>query len=427
MRYATRLVGDGQDVLALAGHLQTMAEALVKTVRRPRERELAFVVRGAARAMAHSDESEHRAEPIRVLEHAVERAYADAKARDVEIVVIAPPAGPAAVETNAGALLRAITKRLECALAVATPESNITVMLGAKTTEDGRHCSLSVHVEPEGDESPLLMEGLVVREPAHDHVVEERRRCLLVEPSGVLAECIAAHLATYGFDAEHAPNGDDARARLEERRFDLAVVDAAIDEAFDEDVSRRLGAAGTPTLLIADREILRRPVFAHHHAILSRPIPWSRFSEAVGRALGKKLRAASSSSSDLWPDGPSPKRGTRILVVEDSETNRRLITRVLQHSGHPCDVAADGNEAIEACKQVAYDLVLMDVRMPTMNGYDATRSIRRALGPSPPIVALTGDTSDEVREACEACGMNDFLAKPVDPAALMDVLVRFLD
>jgi CheY-like chemotaxis protein len=148
----------------------------------------------------------------------------------------------------------------------------------------------------------------------------------------------------------------------------------------------------------------------------------------VNRALGRTLRSSSASSDLGGGDGPGPKGGrARILVVEDSETNCRLIARLLQNSGHACDVAADGAQAIDAVRSVPYDLVLMDVRMPNMDGYEATRTIRRELGPSPPVVALTADTSLEVRERCEAAGMNDFLAKPLDPAAFEDVLVRFLD
>ena len=120
-------------------------------------------------------------------------------------------------------------------------------------------------------------------------------------------------------------------------------------------------------------------------------------------------------------------RGARILLAEDHEINREVALALLHAVDLLVDVAVDGREALEKAKAVPYDLVLMDMQMPGLDGLEATKAIRELPGwQATPIVALTANAFDGDRQACKAAGMNDFIAKPMDASALYEVLLRWL-
>ena len=116
----------------------------------------------------------------------------------------------------------------------------------------------------------------------------------------------------------------------------------------------------------------------------------------------------------------------RILVADDNAVNREVATALLLDAGLDADAVCDGLAALEAVQRHRYDLVLMDLHMPGLDGLEATRLIRALPGPRLPVVALTASAFAEDRTACLAAGMDDFLAKPVDPALLHATIWRIL-
>ncbi|MCX7993920.1 MAG: ATP-binding protein [Fimbriimonadales bacterium] len=115
----------------------------------------------------------------------------------------------------------------------------------------------------------------------------------------------------------------------------------------------------------------------------------------------------------------------RVLIVEDNEVNLKVATRLLGRLGVQVDVAVNGIEAVQRATEVAYDLIIMDCHMPEMDGYEAT-SILRQRGIETPVVALTANALEGDREKCIACGMNDYLSKPIQAEKLRETLARWL-
>ncbi|MDO9478838.1 MAG: response regulator, partial [Pseudohongiella sp.] len=119
-----------------------------------------------------------------------------------------------------------------------------------------------------------------------------------------------------------------------------------------------------------------------------------------------------------------------ILLVEDNPMNQMLAVKILQNDGHIVDVADNGLEALQKTGQREYDLILMDLQMPVMDGLEATRRIRESeqhTGKHLPVIAMTAHALPEVKDSCIEAGMDDYIAKPVRRADLIAVLTLTAD
>ncbi len=126
-----------------------------------------------------------------------------------------------------------------------------------------------------------------------------------------------------------------------------------------------------------------------------------------------------------------PKSRARILLAEDNLTNQQVAVAILRKFGYAADVAGNGVEVLDALRKADYDVVLMDCKMPEMDGYEAARQIRDARtgmrNPHIPIIAITADAISGDREKCLESGMNDYLSKPVEPRQLSEILEKWLN
>jgi PAS domain S-box-containing protein len=158
-------------------------------------------------------------------------------------------------------------------------------------------------------------------------------------------------------------------------------------------------------------------------AQLRKPFGPRELCNAIAEALARADAAAPPAADAAAPSRP-PVRALRILVAEDNTVNQQLVTRILERRGHTVAVAAHGRQAVEAAALGSFDVVLMDVQMPEMDGFEATAAIRaqeRTSGRHVPIVALTAHAMKGDEERCARAGMDAYLAKPLDPKRLVQL------
>jgi two-component system sensor histidine kinase/response regulator len=184
----------------------------------------------------------------------------------------------------------------------------------------------------------------------------------------------------------------------------------------DDATARRFG--GTGLGLAICKQLVE--LMGGRIGFASEPGRGSRFWVAVPCAPGEPPAAAAS---------PPASRALRILVAEDNLINQAVAVAMLSRLGHRIDAVGDGVQAVAAVQCTAYDVVLMDIEMPAMDGVEATRAIRRLPGPAGrvPIVALTANAMEGQRERYLGAGMSGYLAKPVSLAALREALARCID
>jgi CheY-like chemotaxis protein len=161
--------------------------------------------------------------------------------------------------------------------------------------------------------------------------------------------------------------------------------------------------------------------------ILSKPVKRSQLIRELTALFAgeapKRIRAKTENA-----DGEADFSGKRALLVEDNPINQRVAMAVLTSVNFAVSVADDGAAALETLKKERFDVVLMDVQMPRMDGYEATRLIRDDLGlKTLPVIAMTAHATKGAMEKCLAAGMDDYLSKPIDRSRLFAILQRVLE
>ena len=186
----------------------------------------------------------------------------------------------------------------------------------------------------------------------------------------------------------------------------------------DMSVSRRYGGTGLGLAIV--RALVQQMGGAIHVRSVKGKGSTFSFTLPFGRpdTLPEAVPASGSEAAGALD-------GVRILLAEDNEINRLVATEILNMEGIAVEAACDGLEAVDMARANAYDLILMDIQMPGLDGIEATRRIREFL-PGIPIVAMTAHTMKGDAERCLAAGMQDHVAKPIDPSALFETLRRWL-
>ena len=161
---------------------------------------------------------------------------------------------------------------------------------------------------------------------------------------------------------------------------------------------------------------------------LIKPVSPSLLQHAILDVFGQRVADEDSSGLPQELRIPAKYRGRRVLLAEDNEVNQLVARELLESSGFAVDIASSGLEALQMAEGTEYAMVFMDIHMPQMDGIEAAKRLRaQARYAHTPIIALTADSMVGDREKSLAAGMNDHLAKPIDPYRLIEVAVQWLE
>ncbi|MBI5489634.1 MAG: response regulator [Deltaproteobacteria bacterium] len=259
------------------------------------------------------------------------------------------------------------------------------------------------------------------------------RRALVVDDNGTNRQIVGRQLASWGMVPVVASSGREALdLLLRGEAVDILITDLIMPGMTGLDLCRGVRSLrpGTelPMLLLSSSESGLDPECRKiFHAVLLKPVGASRLYDVLVEIFHPGQAERTEPQKAIRYDGAMGREHPlRILLVEDNPTNRVLARAMLQRLGYAADVAVNGREAVDAIQHRPYDLILMDVQMPELDGLDATREIRRRLPPArqPRIVALTADAMQEDRRKCFAAGMDDYLSKPVLMPDLIGAIQR---
>jgi signal transduction histidine kinase/DNA-binding response OmpR family regulator len=302
-------------------------------------------------------------------------------------------------------------------------------------------------VEGRGSEfwftAPLEREGHA--EPVSAHLEELRGvRVLCVDDNATNRRVLHGIMGAWGCRHTEVADAGSALAELREASrtedpYRVAIIDMEMPGVDGEALG--LVIRSDPTInktalvLLTSRgghDDMARLKKAGFSQFLTKPAKQGQLSAALVRLLHggptpvTRAKLDRGAKAIVRPDGSQP----RILVAEDNAVNQKVAMRILERLGCLADAVADGLEAVQVLNRIPYDLVLMDIQMPNMDGLTATMRIRepasRVLNPGVPIIAMTAHAMKGDRERCLASGMDDYLDKPVQMARLADALTRWI-
>jgi CheY-like chemotaxis protein len=253
------------------------------------------------------------------------------------------------------------------------------------------------------------------------------KRILVVDDNATTRQILVKHLERRGAEAVASASGADALAIAREA-LDLAVIDQEMPEIDGFTLAKQLrqipGRRSLPLVLLASTAQAAsdggRHLFAAVHA---KPVKPERLCQLIGEVLGGPVRQEHQTRSEFDAElaGRIP---LKILVAEDNTVNQRLALRMLQKMGYQADIVENGLEVLDALQRERYEVILMDVQMPRMDGLETTRHIRTRGVEGPRIIAMTANAIHGDREKCLEAGMDDYVSKPIQIAHLQAALAR---
>jgi CheY-like chemotaxis protein len=258
------------------------------------------------------------------------------------------------------------------------------------------------------------------------------KQLLIVDDNATNRRVLALQTARWGMDSRATESPAEALRWLAQgERFDLAILDMHMPEMDGVDLARRIRANHATLPLVLFSSLGRREVGdaeSLFNAYLSKPIHQSAlFDTLVSLLAHESVAARPADNAGAKPQidpTMAARHPLRILLAEDNVVNQKLALRLLQQMGYRADLASNGIEAVESVQRQTYDVVLMDVQMPELDGLDATRQICTLFEPGrrPRIVAMTANAMQGDQEMCLAAGMDDYLTKPIRVDRLVEAL-----
>ncbi|MEM0980324.1 MAG: response regulator [Cyanobacteria bacterium P01_H01_bin.58] len=265
------------------------------------------------------------------------------------------------------------------------------------------------------------------------------KRLFVVDDNPTSCEILVSQAKNWGMIAQAFESPSDALAVIREQAFDLAILDLQMPEmdgfALADAIRQCPQGKGMPLVMAtasAQSQQEEEALARGFSAFLSKPIKQAHLLETLTyllsdqseqQAISKRSGSLASSPFDVTLGQRHP---LRILVAEDNLVNQQLALQMLQRLGYRADVVSNGQEVIEALERQFYDVVLMDMQMPEMDGLTATQKIcaHYSTTERPYIVAMTANAMEGDRDRCLAAGMNNYISKPVQVSELVAALTK---
>ncbi len=265
-------------------------------------------------------------------------------------------------------------------------------------------------------------------------------RVLVVDDNTVAREILQQIVEALGFEVTVAPSGYEALGELagarRHRPIELIILDWRMPGMDGLQTVERIradrDAYGSPRVILVSaygQPHAAQRSGADIHGFVSKPVTSSTLFDTILRVFGKGVARENRTRTPFDLEHAYRLRGAHVLLVEDNEINQQLARELLESAGLAVTVVGDGQQARDAVWASRFDAILMDVQMPVMDGYEATRRIRSdsADGASVPIIAMTAHALVGDAQKSLAAGMNDHITKPIDPAVLLGTLLRWIE
>ena len=304
---------------------------------------------------------------------------------------------------------------------------------------------LGLHSRPAGGsafwcELPCAPASVSESSAPMDRTKLARRRVLLAEQNPISAQAHFEQLKLWDMDVTRVNTAKQALQKLRrvKKPFDIVLI----DQQLNDDKGVPLAQSLLPTIDVQTTPIILLVTTGSHavlqtlreggiHAFLTKPIRQASLYRWLSVALGLDQRDQEEVHriDELAGRVQEPSNHYRILLVEDSHVNQAVTIAMLKRTGYTVDAVNNGLEALQALRNLPYDLVLMDLSMPEMDGFETTARIRKL--PSPiselPIIAVSANVVPEDRERLHKLGINDYVIKPVDRQVLINAIKRWLN
>lgn len=267
-----------------------------------------------------------------------------------------------------------------------------------------------------------------------DPNILKMKRVLVVDDNQTNRDILSHYIRSWGMELVAAGSGREALDIISrEGLLDLLVIDLQMPDmdglTLSEQILKMPEACSLPMVLLSSSaEDLDPGKTKQFRAVLLKPIKSSRLYNTFIEIFSPvdTVPAQAEKTHSEFDPGMGKRHPLRILLAEDNHTNQVLALALLDRLGYRADVAGNGVEVLKTLRRQSYDVILMDVQMPEMDGLEATREVRRSFSPAcqPRIIALTADAMKEDRERCLAAGMDDYVSKPIQVNELISALNR---
>ena len=265
-------------------------------------------------------------------------------------------------------------------------------------------------------------------------------KTLIVDDNEQAREMLGSQLHAFGAEVMTVASGEEAIIELDKAKddpYDLVLMDWKMPGLNGMDAAKIIKEnyemKAPPVIIMVSafgyQEIMEKAATFGIDSFLIKPVNSSLLYETIHQYfdIGKSAFEQQQKEQIAIPKVKTGLAGVKILLVEDVVLNQELAKEVLEDMGAVVDVTCNGKQAIVAARNKSYDVILMDIQMPEMDGYEATQIIRgQGLCKDVPIIAMTAHAMQGAKEKCLAAGMNDYVTKPIDTQQLWEVLTRWV-